>query len=531
MTWFRFLLLALLLAILPSANRPARADMPPAPLVGRVAAIDGRLEINFANGVPGSAAGGGVWADSQRNDPIAAGMALRTEANGGALLRVGADAIALAPATEIAIARLDAGGMRLVLRRGRIGIRLSPIAAPLTAEVVLPSGALTLTASGQYDVSAGDDRTPSRVSVFDGEARFAGKDGQLTVADGAAAALGGTVAGDGHATADDFDRWWRFFGGDSGEALRYVSAAMTGYDMLDANGAWQDVSGYGAVWFPKGVAADWAPYRFGHWRSIRPWGWTWIDDANWGFAPSHFGRWARIAAPAAAGEPRPRWGWVPGERIADPLYMPAAVAFVGTAGVGLSCPNGSGPAIAWFPLAPGEAYWPGYPADLAAIRRMNAGTVPNPDEIGPAPAAGGPPAGIANGHYRNRRFASVVPRSAFVAGCAVASALLQLPEPRLENAPLLGGSPQIPPASANPPAVVAALPAKPTAKSASQRPARTAKLHGPVHAARLPSARLDRLATMTRRAREWRRHIVSAALSRHSAHHASHRRVAAVHRR
>lgn len=531
MTWFRFLLLAMLLAILPSANRPARADMPPAPLVGRVAAIDGRLEINFADGVPGSAAGGGVWADSQRNDPIAAGMALRTGANGGALLRVGADAIALAPATEIAIARLDAGGMRLVLHRGRIGIRLSPIAAPLTAEVVLPSGALTLTASGQYDVSAGDDRTPSRVSVFDGEARFAGKDGQLTVADGAAAALGGTVAGDGHATADDFDRWWRSFGGDSGEALRYVSAAMTGYDMLDANGAWQEVSGYGAVWFPKGVAADWAPYRFGHWRSIRPWGWTWIDDANWGFAPSHFGRWARIAAPAAAGEPRPRWGWVPGERIADPLYMPAAVAFVGTAGVGLSCPNGSGPAIAWFPLAPGEAYWPGYPADLAAIRRMNQGEVPDLDGIGPAAAGGGPPVHIVERSYQNRRFATVVPRAVFVGGRPVAPALVQLPERRLENAPLLAGSPQIPPAPPASAPVVAAASAKPHAKAAVQTLVRVMKPRGPVRAARRPVSRLVHLAVITRRSQAWRRHVISAALSRRGVHRASQRRLGTAHRR
>ena len=35
----------------------------------------------------------------------------------------------------------------------------------------------------------------------------------------------------------------------------------------------------------------WVPYRHGHW-AMSPWGWTWIDDAPWGFAPSHYGRWA-----------------------------------------------------------------------------------------------------------------------------------------------------------------------------------------------------------------------------------------------
>src|SRR5439155_7042717 len=134
--------------------------------------------------------------------------------------------------------------------------------------------------------------------------------------------------------------------------------------------------GYGAVWFPL-VADDWAPYRQGHWRCTQMWGWTWIDDAAWGFAPSHYGRWARIAAadpldPSAAGEAR--WGWVPGALDAEPAYAPAVVAFLGTARVGLSYADALGPAVGWFPLAPGEIYWPSYTKDPAAITRLNPGT-------------------------------------------------------------------------------------------------------------------------------------------------------------
>ena len=49
------------------------------------------------------------------------------------------------------------------------------------------------------------------------------------------------------------------------------------------------------VWTPAGVAADWAPYRYGHWVWVAPWGWTWVEDEPWGFAPFHYGRWAFCA--------------------------------------------------------------------------------------------------------------------------------------------------------------------------------------------------------------------------------------------
>ena len=98
--------------------------------------------------------------------------------------------------------------------------------------------------------------------------------------------------------------------------LRHVSAAITGHEMLDEHGAWENVAGLGDVWFPKDLPSDWAPYRYGHWRWIGPWGWTWIDDMPWGFATSHYGRWANIGgSDTEAG----RWGWVPGKRPGEPL--------------------------------------------------------------------------------------------------------------------------------------------------------------------------------------------------------------------
>jgi Family of unknown function (DUF6600) len=197
------------------------------------------------------------------------------------------------------------------------------------------------------------------------------------------------------------------------------------------------------------LPADWAPYRYGHWRWVAPWGWSWIDDQPWGFAPSHYGRWAFLDQ---------HWIWVPGAYTARPVYMPAVVAFLGTPGVGLSYAEGSGPAVAWFPLAPGEVYWPSYTGDLDYIRSLNAGNIPDLGIIRRR-ADGEPPGEIANAHFANRQFASVVPRPVFVAGQAVRLALLQLPPQRLENAPAIMGSPQIGHPAPPAPARIAAAPA------------------------------------------------------------------------
>ena len=151
----------------------------------------------------------------------------------------------------------------------------------------------------------------------------------------------------------------------------------------------------------------------------------------------------------------------PGNDGDTPGFMPAAVAFLGTAGVGLSYPDAFSPAVAWFPLAPGEVYWPSFTDDPEAIRHLNAGAVADPAAIGQTsvgPVAKlHPPAEIVNGLYRNRRYASVVPRPVFVAGKPVAEAMIALPAHRLENAPLLAGSPGIEPQAAPSPVVAATV--------------------------------------------------------------------------
>lgn len=134
---------------------------------------------------------------------------------------------------------------------------------------------------------------------------------------------------------------------------------MTGYEDLDDSGDWSYAGGYGPVWYPTAIPAGWAPYRFGHWIWVAPWGWTWVDDARWGFAPFHYGRWSLIGG---------RWGWVPGPVAVHPVYAPALVAFVGGGGFNLSIGGGG---VAWFPLAPGEVFVPAYHVSHMYVTQVN----------------------------------------------------------------------------------------------------------------------------------------------------------------
>jgi hypothetical protein len=124
--------------------------------------------------------------------------------------------------------------------------------------------------------------------------------------------------------------------------------------MADAN--------YGNVWVPSYVASGWVPYQDGRWVHVQPWGWTWVDNAPWGFAPFHYGRWVQV---------NNYWAWSPGNYHARPVYAPALVAFVGDPGWSASFSFGNAHAVGWFPLGWGEPYRPYYQCSTTYIQNVN----------------------------------------------------------------------------------------------------------------------------------------------------------------
>jgi hypothetical protein len=167
---------------------------------------------------------------------------------------------------------------------------------------------------------------------------------------------------------DEFDQWCtaRDRREDQSPSARYVSREIPGYDDFDQYGQWGNQPGYGQVWMPNNVAGGWAPYHDGTWVWVDPWGWTWVDEAPWGFAPYHYGRWASFGG---------RWGWIPGPMNVTPVYAPALVAWIGGgpggSGFSMSFAIGTAAAVGWFPLGPREPFYPSYQASQGYFARVN----------------------------------------------------------------------------------------------------------------------------------------------------------------
>jgi hypothetical protein len=154
---------------------------------------------------------------------------------------------------------------------------------------------------------------------------------------------------------DGLDRWAaeRDVKEDNSVSGKYVSRDMPGYSDLDDYGDWRDEPEYGHVWYPREVAPGWAPYSYGYWNWVGPWGWTWVDYSPWGFAPYHYGRWNYFAG---------GWGWCPGPYFGPPVYGPAFVGFFG---------GGFGFGVGWFPLGFGEPFFPWFGCRHEFIERIN----------------------------------------------------------------------------------------------------------------------------------------------------------------
>jgi len=85
-------------------------------------------------------------------------------------------------------------------------------------------------------------------------------------------------------------------------------------DALAPYGQWVQTAQYGNVWVPaaESVGPDFTPYYSGGRWNYTDYGWTWVSEYNWGWAPFHYGRWITL--------PGYGWSWVPG-RIWGPAWV------------------------------------------------------------------------------------------------------------------------------------------------------------------------------------------------------------------
>ncbi len=323
--------------------------------------------VSFAAADAAATAGMGdanAWTSTDPNRPLTRGDQLLTGPQARAELHAGSTAVRLGEDTRLEFSALGDGLVQLRLAQGTLGLRVRALFDGQRLEIDTPNLAFMISQPGDYRLDVDPTAGTTRLVAQSGSGVIYG-DGGVSLALGSP--LQGTFSGTrltaaapGPALQDGFDAWSaeRDRREDESVSARYVPRETVGYQQLDSYGDWQQDATYGAVWLPRAVPADWAPYRAGRWSWISPWGWTWIDDAPWGFAPFHYGRWTQIG---------PRWAWAPGRLPARPVYAPALVAFVGGADPG----GAARPALGWFPLAPGEAFRPAYRASSSYIGRLN----------------------------------------------------------------------------------------------------------------------------------------------------------------
>jgi hypothetical protein len=418
------------------------AQTDPPGRVGRLNYMDGPVSFQPA--------GVNDWVDANVNRPLIPGDNIWVGDRGRTELHVGSTALRLSGNTDFRFLNLDDRTVQIALSEGTLTVRMRNFTQNQVFEIDTPNVAFTILRPGEYRIDANPDAQTTSITVRDGEGDVTGGGEDFPLYARQRVVVRGYDRLDYNLASfpgpDAWDQWCstRDRREDQSQSARYVSREVAGYDDLDQYGRWDNQPGYGSVWMPTSVGAGWAPYHDGHWAWIAPWGWTWVDDAPWGFAPYHYGRWASFGG---------RWGWIPGPYEVTPVYAPALVAWVGGrggSGFSLSFSIGSAAAIGWFPLGPREPYFPSYQASQGYFQRVNtANTVINNTTINNyyASSRNFDSAPIANIRYANQSVpngVTAVPQQSFARGQRVTQEARAVPAAQLTSAQVFA-SPSIAP--------------------------------------------------------------------------------------
>jgi hypothetical protein len=340
----------------------ARADEgDPPSRVARISFLDGTVSFQ-----PG---GDGDWGSAARNRPVTVGDKLWTDKASRAELQAGQASIHMGSMTALSFLNLDENIMQVRIAEGAINFRVRELREGDVYEVDTPNSAFTVRQAGAFRVDVSENGDATAITAIRGEGEVTAGGQTYTVHTGDRAEFNGVdnpeyrVAA-ASAAPDGLDRWAaeRDLREDNSTSSRYVSQDVPGRADLDDNGTWSEEPEYGHVWYPNTVEVGWAPYSYGNWNWVGPWGWTWVGYEPWGFAPYHYGRWQYIGS---------RWGWCPGPIYERPFYGPAFVGFLGGEHWSVGFGFGRGLGVGWFPLGFREPYYPCFRASRVYVNNIN----------------------------------------------------------------------------------------------------------------------------------------------------------------
>ena len=312
--------------------------------------------------------GTGDWVTGTQNSTLTNSDNVWTDKESKAELNVGGGLLRMGDESSLTLTNITSQNVQVELHQGTLNLHVRHLFGGEIYEVDTPNVAFTVQKSGDYrfDVDPNGDSTVVTVRKGEGDATGSGPAVRVKSNEQARFTNGTSLE---HTVAeapafDGFDSWVgaRNDREDHSVSAQYVAPGVIGSEDLDDNGVWTEVPTYGHVWVPRHVAVGWTPYSAGHWAYVEPWGWTWVDDAPWGYAPFHYGRWVYTGG---------YWGWAPGPVYIRPVYAPALVAWFGGPGWGVSLGFGFGGGFGWCPLGWGEPFYPWYHHGFGYFRSVN----------------------------------------------------------------------------------------------------------------------------------------------------------------
>src|SRR5215831_12847134 len=441
--WMSLISVALAVYLL-APQRAAADDEDPPSRVARLAFTGGNVSFNPA--------GTDDWVAAVVNRPMTTGDKLWSDDNSRAELHLGYAVVRLSDHTGFSFLNLIDEVTQLRLTEGTLNIHVRRLSDDETFEVDTPNLAFSILRPGSYRINVNEAGDATIVSVREGQGEITGGGSAYTIHSREEGYFNGLDQLDadiqrGLSDEDDFDHWCydRDRREEHSASARYVSDDVVGYEDLDEYGGWRTVPEYGNVWFPHTVIVGWAPYRYGHWVWISPWGWTWVDDAPWGFAPFHYGRWVFVGGV---------WGWVPvAPRPAvvtvayvRPVYAPALVAWVGGPHFGVSIGVGGG-GVAWFPLGPRDVYCPSYHVTPRYVEHVNVynTTIINRTQVTNVYNTVYVQKNVTNINYQNRNYVTATSQASFTSAQPVGRNMVRVDSREVASAQVSPMTPAVAP--------------------------------------------------------------------------------------
>ncbi len=364
--------LCVAIALAGFAPRAKANDDDPPSRVARLAYAQGSVSFQPA--------GTDDWVTAGLNRPVTSGDKLWSDNDGRTELQLDGSLVRLSSNTGFSFLNLSDHVTQIQLTAGTLLVRVRRLDDNETYEIDTPNLAFSVLRPGVYRITVNEAGDSTAIKIRSGEGEVTGGGAAYTVHANDYDTFSGTdqlsANSERYGNDDDqFDVWaanrdrhW-----ENSNSSRYVSAEVVGYEDLDDHGSWRQTPDNGNVWFPRTSVPGWAPYHYGHWDYIEPWGYTWVDNEPWGFAPFHYGRWVSYEG---------SWGWVPAPARVEgvvymrPVYAPALVAWVGGPhfAIGIGVGGGGyapGESVGWFPLGPREVYVPSYRVSRNYVNNVN----------------------------------------------------------------------------------------------------------------------------------------------------------------